>query len=212
MNAFAVYFDPLGIPYHSYVDKDNNNPVTPGKSKDHYHFSRIGIAHVNCNPGNRIDHHPMKRVQSKHSSENGFTLIEVIATIIVMGILAAFFIHFMGTALNDSWKAVEVVEGEAKAEGLMERIIAEYVELINGNNPDAALATILSLESSYESDPDYGLPVTMQYIVFDTNGDEQPDTAGENRNLKVTVEPPGFNLTTILTQSRTATSDPPVIW
>ncbi len=30
---FAVYFDPLGIPYHSYVDKDNNNPVTPGNPR-----------------------------------------------------------------------------------------------------------------------------------------------------------------------------------
>jgi prepilin-type N-terminal cleavage/methylation domain-containing protein len=25
---FAVYFDRLGIPYHSYVDEDNNDPVT----------------------------------------------------------------------------------------------------------------------------------------------------------------------------------------
>jgi prepilin-type N-terminal cleavage/methylation domain-containing protein len=30
---FAVFFDPLGIPYHSYVDKDNNNPVTPGNPR-----------------------------------------------------------------------------------------------------------------------------------------------------------------------------------
>ena len=30
MNSFAVYFDPLGIPYHSYTDEDNNTPVTPG--------------------------------------------------------------------------------------------------------------------------------------------------------------------------------------
>ena len=52
----------------------------------------------------------MKRNRSKYNSENGFTLIEVIATVLVIGILAAFFIHFMGTALNDSWKAVEVVE------------------------------------------------------------------------------------------------------
>ncbi len=81
----------------------------------------------------------MKRAKSKHNSENGFTLIEVIATIIVMGILAAFFIHFMGTALNDSWQSVEVVADEAKAEGLMERIIADYVEQIN-DNPDTALA------------------------------------------------------------------------
>jgi prepilin-type N-terminal cleavage/methylation domain-containing protein len=33
MNAFAVYFDPLGRPYHSYTDKENNNPVTPGNPR-----------------------------------------------------------------------------------------------------------------------------------------------------------------------------------
>jgi len=33
MTAFAVYFDPLGIPYHSYVDKENNNPVTLGNPR-----------------------------------------------------------------------------------------------------------------------------------------------------------------------------------
>ena len=153
----------------------------------------------------------MKRAESKHNSDNGFTLIEVIATIIVMGILAAFFIHFMGTALNDSWKSVEVVEGEAKAEGLMEKIIADYVEEIN-DNPNNALAEIKGLESDYESDVDYGMPVTMEYIVFDPGGDEQADTAGENRNLKVTVEPPGYNLTTVLTKSRTDPNQSPVIY
>jgi prepilin-type N-terminal cleavage/methylation domain-containing protein len=153
----------------------------------------------------------MKRVQSKHSSENGFTLIEVIATIIVMGILAAFFIHFMGTALNDSWKAVEVVEGEAKAEGLMERIIAEYVELINGNNPDAALGTIKGRETSFESDVDYGMPVTMEYIEFNAGNEVVVDPTASN-NLKIVVEAPGHNLTTILTKSRTDSSDPPVIY
>ena len=153
----------------------------------------------------------MIRAELNYNSENGFTLIEVIATVIVIGILAAFFIHFMGTALTDSWQSLQQVEDEARAEGLMERIIADYVERIN-TNPETALSIILSRESSYENDPDYGLPVTMQYIVFDTNGDEQPDTAGENRNLKITVEPSGFNLTTILSQSRTDTSQPPVIW
>jgi prepilin-type N-terminal cleavage/methylation domain-containing protein len=154
----------------------------------------------------------MKPAKLKHRSENGFTLIEVIATVLVIGILAAFFIHFMGTALTDSWRSVEQVADEARAEGLMEKIIADYVERINDNNPDAALAAIKSLESSYESDVDYGMPVTMQYIVFDTSGDEQADTVGENRNLKVTVEPPGYNLTTILAKSRKNSSDPPVNW
>ena len=151
----------------------------------------------------------MKRTKAKHNSESGFTLIEVIATIIVMGILAAFFIHFMGTALNDSWRSVELVADEAKAEGLMEKIIADYVERINAI-PNTALAVIVSRESSYENDPDYGMPVTMQYIVFDASGAEQPDNSGENRNLKVTGEPPGYNLTTVLTKSRTNPNDPPV--
>ena len=154
----------------------------------------------------------MKRTQSTHNSENGFTLIEIIATVVVMGILAAFFMNFMGTALTDSWRSVELVVDEAKAEGLMEKIIADYVERINDTDPDAALAAIKSLESSYENDPDYGMPVTMQYIIFDASGAEQPDNSGENRNLKVTVEPSVYNLTTILSKSRTNPNDPPVTY
>ncbi len=154
----------------------------------------------------------MKRAKSKYNSANGFTLIEVIATVLVMGILAAFFIHFMGTALSDSWQSVELVADEARAEGLMEKIIADYVERINDNNPDTALSRIVNRrESFYESDSDYGLPVTMQYIIFNSSGDEQADTVGENRKLKVTVESPGYHLTTILTESRTDDlKDPPV--
>ena len=94
----------------------------------------------------------------------------------------------------------------------MEKIIANYVKRINDNNPDAALAEIKSIESSYENDPEYGLPVSMDYIRFNNiTGVEEADTVGENRNLKVTVDPPGFNLTTILTKSRTASSHPPAI-
>lgn len=156
----------------------------------------------------------MKRAKSKHKSENGFTLIEIIATVIIMGILAAFFIHFMGTALTDSWQSVELVADEARAEGLMEKIIADYVEEINGDNPAAALEEIKGRESSiYESDPDFGMPVSMQFIVFEANGNEQADEAGVNRNLKVTIESPGYHLTTILTESRTDdVNDPPIFW
>ena len=110
----------------------------------------------------------MNQVTPMHTHENGFTLIEVIATVIAMGILAAFFMHFMGTALEDSWQSVEVVADEAKAEGLMEKIIAEYVDKMNDNHANA-LTGIKGDESTYESDPDYGMPVTMEYIVFDSN-------------------------------------------
>ena len=140
----------------------------------------------------------MKYLRSKISSRKGFTLIEVIATIIVAGILSAFFIHFMGTALDHSWKSVELVAGEAEAEGKLEEIIAYYTSKIN-DNPDTALSDVAS---------EFGGDATMKYIVFNTiSDDEETDTSGENRSLKVTVEAPGHNLTTILTKSRTDSSD-----
>jgi Flp pilus assembly pilin Flp len=45
--------------------------------------------------------------------------VEVIATIVAAGILGAIFIQLMGTALNSSWNAVEIVRDEANTEKVM---------------------------------------------------------------------------------------------
>ena len=145
------------------------------------------------------------------TSNNGFTLIEIIATIIVLGILAAFFIHFMGTALDDSWQSVEMVKGEAEAESIMEEIIAYYTSKINDDTDlDNALSKVVS---------EYGSNATMEYIEFnDATGNEQADSSGTKNNLKVTVkitdedEEYSHNLTTILTKSRKNSSDPKVYY
>ena len=142
-------------------------------------------------------------LKSKIANTHGFTLVEIIATIIVMGILAAFFIHFMGTAMDDSWKSVELVTGEAQAEAKIEEIVAYFTSKINDN---ADLANALSkVATEFASD------ATFQYIVFNSaTGNEEIDISGTNRNLKVTVEAPGNDLTTILTTSRINSSDPMV--
>jgi prepilin-type N-terminal cleavage/methylation domain-containing protein len=143
----------------------------------------------------------MKPSHSNIASSKGFSLIEVIATIILVGILAAFFMHFMGTALNKSWKSVELVAGEADAEGKIEEIIAYYTSKIN-DNPDTALSDVAS---------EFSGDAIMKFIVFNTiSNDEETDNSGENRNLKVTIEAPGNNLTIILTKSRTDSNDPKV--
>ena len=146
----------------------------------------------------------MNYVNSNISSSKGFTLIEIIATIIIMGILSAFFIHFMGTALDDSWKSVELVAGEAEAEGKLEEIIAYFTSKIND---DTQIANALSIVKS-----EFSGDATMEYIVFnaDSGDEESDDGSGGNRNLKVTIEAPGNNLTTILTLSRTHSTDPKV--
>ena len=150
--------------------------------------------------------------KSKIADKSGFTLLEIIASLVVAGILSIFYFHFMGTAMDFSWKSVELVAGEAKAEGLMERIIAEYVELINQPPqapPNDALNQIKIREPAYEADADYGSPVTMEYITYDSAGNEDSvPSPGTSNNLKVTVEAPGNNFTTILTKSRNEATDP----
>ena len=146
-------------------------------------------------------------------NENGFTLIEIIVTLVAAGILATFYFHFMGTAMDFSWKSVELVSGEAKAEGLMDRIVSDYVKLINQPPqapPNDALTLIKNAEATYESDPDYGSDVTMEYIEYDSAGNEVP--AGSSSNLKVTVEAPGNDFITILTRSRDDNDDQKVAY
>jgi prepilin-type N-terminal cleavage/methylation domain-containing protein len=144
----------------------------------------------------------MKCTKLNIAATRGFTLVEIIATIVIMGILSAFFIHFMGTALDNSWKSVELVAGEAAAEAKLEEIIAYFTSKIND---DTQLDNALSIVASQFSGD-----ATMEYIVFNSSGAEEADGSGENRNLKVTVEAPGNNLTMILTKSRTQSTDPKV--
>ena len=147
------------------------------------------------------------RLISNIIGEKGFTLVEIIVTLVAAGILAIFYFHFMGTAMDYSWRSVELVAGEAEAQGVMERIIADYVDFIN-QDPDNALNDIKT--------GSYGPLVTMVYVTYDAAGNESEVTVGTSDYLKVTVKLPaedistsiGNNLTTLLTKSRTAATDP----
>ena len=157
----------------------------------------------------------MKYLRSMKIGSKGFTLVEIIVTIVAAGILGVIFVHLMGTALNASWNAVEIVRDESNGEGLMERIIAEYVALIN-NDPGNALSTIDDYHG--QTDTDTGITITAQYTEFDDTGKEIPPTS--NDNLKIVLQAPGqvspaiagrYSMTTILTKSRT-TNDQIVIY
>jgi len=157
----------------------------------------------------------MKYLKAKIICSKGFTLVEVIVTLVAAGILGAIFIQLMGTALNAGWNAVEIVRDESNAERVMEQIIADYVLHIN-NDPAAALNDMVT---AYNGQTINGIRITTQYIVFDGSGNEV--AAGLSDNLKVelrasTVAAPAitgrYYLTTVLANSRTATNDPIVIY
>ena len=158
----------------------------------------------------------MKYLKSIIISSKGFTLVEIIVTLVAAGILGAIFINFMGTALDASWNAVEIVRDESGGEGVMEEIIADYVEAIN-SSPAGALQAIINKITNN----DYGGNVTWNYIEFDLSGDEVDRGAVATDNLKVVLRSSGpaapaitgrYPLTIILTNSRIANDDHIVLY
>ena len=141
------------------------------------------------------------KIQSK-----GFTLVEVIVTIIAAGILGAIFINFMGTALQSSWNAVEITRDEAETEKLMEQIIGEYVAGIN--KTDDPNPTLDNIVANYNGQTFNGVSVTTEYITFDSSGNEQ---SGGTDYLKIVLQASGsgapaisgrYSITTILAKNR----------
>jgi prepilin-type N-terminal cleavage/methylation domain-containing protein len=153
----------------------------------------------------------MKVLRSIKINSDGFTLVEIIVTIVAAGILGAIFVQLMGTALDASWNAVEIVRDESNGERVMEQIIADYVENINSDEvevdagPDDALDYIFN---NYNGKTINGITITTQYVEFDGSGDESP---GGSDNLKIVLQASGqvspaitgrYSMTTILTTSR----------
>jgi prepilin-type N-terminal cleavage/methylation domain-containing protein len=154
----------------------------------------------------------MKHLKSISSDSKGFTLVEIIVTLVAAGILGAIFIQFMGTALDSSWNSVEIVRDEAGAEALMERIIAEYIADLNSEN-DTTNKNALANIDAYDGNTIEGITITTRYIVFDdVTGNEIEVEPGPTDNLKIVLQAPSqvspairlrHPLTTILTNSRT---------
>ena len=152
----------------------------------------------------------MNSTMGKDTRQNGFTLVEIVITLIAAGILGTIFINLMSTALNDSWNSVEMVNNEARAVRKMEEIIADYVKEINAD-PTNALWTIYDAidNGNYNEPPvaPHTITVTSQYIEF-VSGKDEPVAIGASNTIRVTVQAGGSRLTTILAKSRSAGDQP----
>ena len=140
----------------------------------------------------------MKDTRLRGNSSGGFTLVEVIVTLMAAGIMSVFFINFLGAALDFSWKSVEIVTSDAETQGKMEEIIAYYTSKIN-DDPDSALTAVVS---NYNGQSINDVLVTTQYIGFDSGGNEIAPASSVTFVLKVTAKGHTNELVTILTDSR----------
>ena len=152
----------------------------------------------------------MRPVWRSPLSRRGFTLIEVVITILVGAILGSLVVSQLGTSLFHSADSVFVVKNEGLAEAWLERITSDYVKELNSANYASVLATIQARD--YFAAP-YNMPasvaLTRTYVTYDAAGVETTvGGAGTSTNLKVTVQEGGAKLTTLLTAERSSGSDP----
>ncbi len=79
---------------------------------------------------------------TRRNHQNGFTLIELIVILVLLGIVGSFLVSFMGSKITNAPDVALIARREGLTEMVMERIIADYLVQINGADPDSALTTI----------------------------------------------------------------------
>ena len=144
----------------------------------------------------------MKTKSRSNFKNQGFTLLEVVITLIVGSILGAILVQFMGTSMKSSFEPVIMVQNSNGVHEIMEKLNSDYkmrlmtstgdpladfrTDVINGMLPP--IAPVIGHYTE-----------TTNYIVFDNNGDEVPDNT-QLRILKVTITHGRQSLTALFTK------------
>jgi prepilin-type N-terminal cleavage/methylation domain-containing protein len=127
--------------------------------------------------------------------QGGFTLLEIIITIVIASIMGVFFAQFVYTGVIHSADPLRQVQNMSTATHIMEYISADYKRLA-ATEPNF-LATFKDYVANGNkqtgrppSYPYYGLYdiVYNDYVIFDGSRQEQMDNDPSNRKiLKVTI-------------------------
>lgn len=129
--------------------------------------------------------------------QRGFTLLEVIVTIIVAAVMGVILVQFMGTAMLRSGEPVVRVQDVSTLRHVLDNMTSDYKYLA------ATQANFLSTFKTRVDTPGYygtGYTATTRYIEFDGSGNEIQDTSAPYNLLKVTVTRGNQSLSTVFSQ------------
>ncbi|HBR05799.1 MAG TPA: hypothetical protein DD766_01435 [Desulfovibrio sp.] len=129
----------------------------------------------------------------------GFTLLEIIITVVLVGILAAMFIPAMGTHLLRGTEPANRPVDEGLAHSDMEAVLRNYVIYLNTSTTPQNVLTYMSGLANAS--------VSMTWIDFDSSGNQASCSSSPNcGGLLVTTEQGGLSYSSILTNEKNATS------
>ena len=142
----------------------------------------------------------MKKVLWNHKKEKGFTLLEVIVTLIVAAIMGSMLIPLMGTALKHSADPVNDVRDELELNKVMENITADYKNLLNDSTPLTTLTTRVGSEGSDQNN-DYGQYHVVENHRITFTGTPLTEQSDESEKIqKITISYKGYTLTSLFTE------------
>ena len=138
------------------------------------------------------------------SKNQGFTLLEVVITLIVGSILGAILVQFMGTSMKNSFEPVIMVQNSNGVYEIMEKLNSDYKMRLMTSTVDPL--------GDFKTDVESGMlplvapvighyTVVTKYITF-TGGveDAAVDPSPDPRVLKVTITHGGQSLTALFTK------------
>ena len=134
------------------------------------------------------------------TSDRGFTLLEIVITLVVASILGAVLAQYMNTALSRSTEQITFIQESFSLNRIIEEMTTDYKNLLEtDSDPLTTLETYIDNGNAEANDPYYGpySPVT-DYILF-SGGIETPD-ATENRILKATITKSDQSITVLFTK------------
>ena len=136
-------------------------------------------------------------------SNKGFTLIEVIISIVVAGILGTILVVFMGTSIVQSGTPVNMVRDQYRINQVMENIVADYKQKIKDGNLNLGSFPAAILSASYWAND---VSISTAYVSYsdgDGNGvyDEATCSYGTGcKNLKITLSKGYQKITALFTE------------
>ncbi len=146
-------------------------------------------------------------MKERRKKSKGFTLLEVIIGLVVLSIMAALLVSFMGTGVVQSANPVLLAQNGAYINQIMENMTADYKKTLSEAQSGSPLSTFKdrigaknSQQTTYSASGHAYTIVDNDWISLPQAGGSETTGSASDKLLKVTIDYRGLTLTALFTE------------